>query len=84
MNELEFNLEKMINLNYNLESQVKLYMYNDSLNTSQIEDYIRLVKLKDDMIKVVKPKWYENRYLWFFFGVALTATSVKLAGEITD
>ena len=36
------------------------------------------------MIKVVKPKWYENKWLWFGFGVVFTAGSVKLAGEIID
>ena len=84
INECEFNLEKFENININLDEQIKMYITKDSLNISQIEDYIRLIKLKDEMIKVVKPKWYDNKVIWFFFGVALTATSVKLAGELTD
>ena len=80
--QMEFDLDKYLKINKNLDEQIKMYMEKDSLNISQIEDYMRLIKLKDEMIKTVKPKWYENRYLWFFFGVALTATSVKLAGEI--
>ena len=79
---MEFDLDKYLKINKNLDEQLKLYMNKDSLNISQIEDYMRLIKLKDEMIKVVKPKWYDNKVLWFFFGVALTATSVKLAGEI--
>ena len=36
------------------------------------------------MIQVVKPKWYENKWIWFGLGVVATAGSVKLAGEIVD
>ena len=56
-------------------------MTNDKDIIGQLEYQL---ELKNKIIKEVKPKWYENRYLWFFFGVALTATSVKLAGEIND
>ena len=84
INECEFNLNKYQKLNLNLEEQIKIYEEKDNLNKSQIDDYLRLIKLKDEMIKVVKPKWYENKWLWFGFGVVATATSVKLAGEIID
>ena len=69
-------------INVNLDEQIKMYMTKDSLNQSQIEDYMRLIKLKDEMIKVVAPKWYENRYLWFFMGIAITVTAVDLAGQL--
>tara|TARA_R100000008_G_C3574487_1_gene164318 strand:- start:354 stop:722 length:369 start_codon:yes stop_codon:yes gene_type:complete len=82
--ELQFDLEKYKKLTLNLEDQIKIYSKKDSLNTSQIEDYMRLIKLKDEMIKVVKPKWYENKWIWFGLGVIATAGSVKLAGEIVD
>ena len=41
-------------------------------------------KLLEQKAKLVRPKWYENKWLYFTFGVALTATSVKLAGQIVD
>jgi len=82
--ELQFNLDKYKKLNLNLEDQIKIYEEKDKLNQSQIEDYLRLIKLKNEMIKVVKPKWYENKWLWFGLGVICTAGSVKLAGEIVD
>ena len=41
-------------------------------------------KLLEQKVKLVRPKWYENKWLYFTFGVALTATSVKLAGQIVD
>ena len=66
--ELEFNLDKALNLNIEYESLMK--------------DYETQLKLKDDMIKTIKPKWYENRYLWFGLGVVFTTGSVHLAGQI--
>ena len=34
------------------------------------------------MIKIVKPKWYENKWIWFGLGVGFTTSSVYLAGQI--
>ena len=80
--ELQFDLDKYKKLNLNLEDQIKVYVDKDKLTQSQIEDYLKLIKLKDEMIKVVKPKWYHNRYLWFFGGVFLTSGTVYLAGQL--
>ena len=41
-------------------------------------------KLLEQKVKLVQPKWYENKWIYFTFGVALTATSVKLAGQIVN
>ena len=41
-------------------------------------------KLLEQKVKLVRPKWYENKWLYFTYGVVLTATSVKLAGQIVD
>mgnify|MGYP006107901943 FL=1 len=41
-------------------------------------------KLLEQKVKLVQPKWYENKWIYFTFGVTLTATSVKLAGQIVD
>tara|TARA_B100002019_G_C20831069_1_gene385298 strand:- start:48 stop:362 length:315 start_codon:yes stop_codon:yes gene_type:complete len=66
--ELEFNLEKAKTLNLEYEGLMK--------------DYETQIKLKDDMIELVKPKWYDNKYLWFLGGVLVTSGSVYLAGQI--
>jgi len=66
--ELEFNLEKAKTLNLEYEGLMK--------------DYETQIKLKDDMIQLVKPKWYENRYLWFFGGIMMTSGSIYLAGQL--
>ena len=70
---------KMIN---NLESQIGDYIQiiqNDSLIMSQ---YRYQLKLKDEIIEMVEPKWYDNKYIWFGLGILFTSVSVNLAGNL--
>ena len=80
--ELQFKRETCESAYLNLESQIKDY---DKL-TMNYEESVRLcevqIKIKEDMIKTIKPKWYENKYLWFFGGVFFTSSTVYLAGQI--
>ena len=75
----------------NLNDQIKLYMEqhaNDSLLINLNEQKSVLlnerIKLYNELVKEVKPKWYENKWLWFTLGVITTAGSIKLAGELVD
>ena len=75
----------------NLNDQIKLYIEqhaNDSLLISLNKEKSLLlndrIKLYDELIKEVKPKWYENKWLWFTIGVLTTAGSIKIAGELVD
>ena len=80
--ELQFDLDKNKEIIENLNSQIYMYIQSDSLYKSQIEDYKKQLEMKEEMIDLVKPKWHENKYLWFFGGVILTSGSVYLAGQI--
>ena len=80
--ELEFNLEKELKINENLNSQIYMYIQSDSLYKSQIIDYKKQLEFKEEIIKLVKPKWYDNKYLWFFGGIVITSGAVYLAGQI--
>ena len=80
--ELEFKLEKGLEIEANLNLQIQDYMKNDSLNISLINDYKNQLQWKEEMIDLVKPKWYDNKYLWFFGGMIITSGSVYLAGQI--
>ena len=82
--ELEFDLNKSNEINANLTLQISDYSKLVESNKLLIEDYKLQIELKDDMIQVVKPKWYENRWLWFGMGIVLTTQSIKLAGELAD
>ena len=80
--ELEFKLEKGLEIESNLNLQIQDYMKNDSLNVSLINDYKNQLQWKEEMIDLVKPKWYDNKYLWFFGGMIITSGSIYLAGQI--
>ena len=80
--ELQFDLEKYKQIETNLNLQIKDYAKNDSLNVSLINDYKNQLQFKEEIIDLVKPKWYDNKYLWFFGGIIITSGSVYLAGQI--
>ena len=80
--ELEFNLEKSKEIEENLNSQIYMYIQQDSLNTLLIKDYKQQLQFKEEIIDLVRPKWYDNKYLWFFGGIIITSGSVYLAGQI--
>ena len=76
-------------INRKLESNIYMYIEkskNDSLlmdlKYQQINVLNERIVLYDERLKAVEPKWYENRYLWFFMGMAITVTAVDLAGQI--
>ena len=80
--ELQFDVEKYKEIEGNLNLQIQDYIKNDSLNISLINDYKKQLEFKEEMIDLVKPKWHENKYLWFFGGMIITSGSVYLAGQI--
>ena len=91
LKELEFKDSTNTEIISNLKGQIKLYIEqhaNDSLLISLNKEKSLLlndrIKLYDELIKEVKPKWYENKWLWFTLGVITTAGSIKLAGELVD
>ena len=89
--ELQLKDSLNVSLVMDLEEQIKLYeenSYIDSMlianKTTQIGLLKDTNKLLEQKVKLVRPKWYENKWLYFTYGVLMTATSVKLAGQIVD
>ena len=80
--ELQFDVEKYKEIEANLNLQIQDYIKNDSLYISLISYYKNQLQWKEEMIDLVKPKWYDNKYLWFFGGMIITSGSVYLAGQI--
>ena len=79
---LQFDLEKSIEIQENLKFQIEdcdqiIMDYDEGMRLCE-----KQITIKEDMIKTIKPKWYENKYLWFFGGVILTSGAVYLAGQI--
>jgi peptidoglycan hydrolase CwlO-like protein len=66
------------------ENQAQIDSMLISFKTQQVDILKDREVLYEKQIKLVKPKWYENKWLYFTFGVVATSVSVKLAGEIVD
>ena len=74
-----------------LKEILKLYEEKDKNNEIWLDLQFRKTKLLDeqislykDLVKQVKPKWYENKWLWFTIGIVTTAGTLKLASDIVD
>ena len=80
--ELQFDVEKYKEIEVNLNSQIQSYIEQEKLNGSLINNYKKQLEFKEEIIDLVKPKWYDNKYLWFFGGMIITSGSVYLAGQI--
>ena len=66
----------------NLEEQIQLYIEESVIDSQIIVNYIEQLKLKDDLIKEIKPKWHENKYLWFGMGIATMIVPIWAIGQI--
>ena len=60
-NELIVNLENQLN-------NCGMINNNDSIIIVELD---KQLELKDDLIKEIIPKWYENKYLWFGYGASI-------------
>ena len=75
-------ISKKKKLQKKIENQLKnseVITKNDSLIIIELETQL---KLKDDLIKEVTPKWYENKYLWFGYGVSAILIPIWAIGQI--
>ena len=81
--ELEHADSTNIKIIENLNSQIYMYIQNDSLNQSLIIDYKKQIELQEEMIKTIKPKWYDNKYLWFGYGVLSMVLPVWAVGQVS-
>ena len=66
----------------NLQEQIQLYLQQTNIDSTIIENYIEQLKLKEDLIKELKPKWYDSKYLWYTMGIASMIVPIWAAGQI--
>ena len=66
----------------NLNEQIYMYIQQTEIDSTIIENYIEQLKLKEDYIKELKPKWYDNKYLWYSMGVASMLLPIWGIGQI--
>ena len=80
--ELEQNSSRDSLIINNLNGQLQLYLQQTKLDSSIIEDYKRQIAIQEEMIKTIKPKWYDNKYLWYSMGVASMILPIWGLGQI--
>ena len=66
----------------NLNEQLQLYLQQTNIDSTIIENYIEQLKLKEDLIKELKPKWHENKYLWYSMGIVSMIVPIWAVGQI--
>jgi len=66
----------------NLNEQLQLYIQQTKLDSSIIEDYKKQIAIQEEMIKTIKPKWYDNKYLWYAGGVASMILPIWGIGQL--
>ena len=79
-------LEKSDSLNQkiieNLNKQIYMYIQQNETDSTIIENYKEQLKLKDEMMKELKPKWHENKYLWYSYGILSMLVPIWTIGQI--
>ena len=79
-------LEKSDSLNQkiieNLNKQIYMYIQQNETDSTIIENYKEQLKLKDEMMKELKPKWHENKYLWYSYGILSMLVPIWAIGQI--
>ena len=66
----------------NLNEQIYMYIHQTEIDSQMIENYKEQLRLKEDYIKELKPKWHENKYLWFSMGILSTLVPIWAVGQI--
>ena len=82
--ELEQNGSKDSLIVKNLNEQLQLYLQQTKLDSSIIEDYKKQIAIQEEMIKTIKPKWYDNKYLWYAGGVLSMILPIWAVGQVNN
>ena len=73
------NNSKIIN---NLNEQIQVYIQQTEIDSGIIENYKEQLAIQEDMIKTIKPSWYDNKYLWYSMGIASMIVPIWAVGQI--
>ena len=94
LSQTTFTDEEMINLENDfiyLENKVDSLAFEDSLKTilvSTLEEELELTNeqltLTEKKVKLVKPSWWENKWLYFGYGAGLGVSVTLLINQISD
>ena len=80
--ELEFADSTNQKIIENMNEQIYMYIHQTEIDSQIIENYKEQLELKDEMIKNIKPKWYDNKYLWYSYGIMSMVVPIWAVGQI--
>ena len=80
--ELEFADSTNQKIIENLNEQIYMYIQQTEIDSTIIENYKEQLELKDEMIKNIKPKWYDNKYIWYSYGILSMIVPIWAIGQI--
>jgi len=80
--ELEQKDNKNSKIIKNLNEQIQLYIQQTEIDSGIIENYKEQLAIQEEMIKTIKPAWYDNKYLWYSMGIASMIVPIWGIGQI--
>ena len=66
----------------NLQEQIQLYLQQTQIDSGIIANYIEQITLQEELMKELKPKWHENKYLWFSMGIVSMIVPIWAVGQL--
>ena len=79
---LEYSDSLNQNIIKNLNEQIYMYIHQTEIDSQMIENYKEQLRLKEEFIKELKPKWYDNKYLWYSLGIASMVVPIWGIGQL--
>jgi len=80
------SLKQINNINNVLITKYEVQAKTDSLLLVKKNEYIELLNNKttllEEKVKVVKSKWYDNKYLWYGYGIFSIVVPVWITSQI--
>ena len=67
----------------NLNEQIYMYIHQTEIDSTIIENYKEQLALQEEMIKTIKPKWHDNKYLWYSMGIASMLLPIWGIGQVS-
>ena len=80
--ELEQNGSRDSLIINNLNEQIQVYIQQTEIDSGIIENYKEQLAIQEEMIKTIKPAWYDNKYLWYSMGIVSMIVPIWAVGQV--
>ena len=59
-----------------------MYLQQTQIDSGIVANYMEQIALQEELMKELKPKWYDNKYLWYSMGIASMIVPIWGIGQI--